>query len=213
MNNTPEVNRSGLPLEGLRVLDMSHVIAGPLASFYLSQMGAEVIKIEAPIGGDVMRAAKSARKDEVPDGFISLNAGKRSLAIDIRKPEGADLVRSLASTADVFIENFRPGVVARYGLGESDIRAVRNDIVYCSISGYGQEGPWSARGAYDHVIQALTGMMMMGGGADDPPQKVGFPVIDVAVGMLGAMSVMGALHRRVQTGKDKPSMRPWCKLP
>jgi len=99
MNNTPEVNRSGLPLEGLRVLDMSHVIAGPLASFYLSQMGAEVIKIEAPIGGDVMRAAKSARKDEVPDGFISLNAGKRSLAIDIRKPEGADLVRSLASSA------------------------------------------------------------------------------------------------------------------
>lgn len=203
MNNTPEVNRSGLPLEGLRVLDMSHVIAGPLASFYLSQMGAEVIKIEAPIGGDVMRAAKSARKDEVPDGFISLNAGKRSLAIDIRKPEGADLVRSLASTADVFIENFRPGVVARYGLGESDIRAVRNDIVYCSISGYGQEGPWSARGAYDHVIQALTGMMMMGGGADDPPQKVGFPVIDVAVGMLGAMSVMGALHRRVQTGEGQ----------
>lgn len=185
MSNSSQVNRSGLPLEGLRVLDMSHVIAGPLASFYLSQMGAEVIKIESPVGGDVMRSSKPFRAGEVPEGFVSLNAGKRSLAIDIRKLEGAELVRTLAATADVFMENFRPGVVARYGLGEEDIRAVRKDIIYCSISGYGQDGPWSTRGAYDHVIQALTGMMMMSGGADEAPQKVGFPVIDVAVGMLG----------------------------
>ena len=193
-----------MPLEGVRVLDMSHVIAGPLASFYLSQMGAEVIKIESPNGGDVMRATKPFREGEVPEGFVALNAGKRSLAVDIRQPEGAELVRSLASTADVFIENFRPGVVARYGLGEPDIRAVRPDIVYCSISGYGQDGPWAARGAYDHVIQAVTGMMMMGGSSeDDPPQKVGFPVIDVAVGMLGAMSVMGALHQRSRTAQGQ----------
>jgi len=190
-------------LEGLRVLDMSHVIAGPLASFYLSQMGAEVIKIEAPVGGDVMRSSKPFRAGEVPEGFVSLNAGKRSLAIDIRKTEGAELVRTLAATADVFMENFRPGVVARYGLGEEDIRAVRKDIIYCSISGYGQDGPWSTRGAYDHVIQALTGMMMMSGGADEAPQKVGFPVIDVAVGMLGAMSVMGALLRRSRTAEGQ----------
>jgi crotonobetainyl-CoA:carnitine CoA-transferase CaiB-like acyl-CoA transferase len=203
VNNSPQVNRSGLPLEGLRVLDMSHVIAGPLASFYLSQMGAEVIKIEAPVGGDVMRSSKPFRAGEVPEGFVSLNAGKRSLAIDIRKPEGAELVRTLAATADVFMENFRPGVVARYGLGEEDIRAVRKDIIYCSISGYGQDGPWSTRGAYDHVIQALTGMMMMSGGADEAPQKVGFPVIDVAVGMLGAMSVMGALLRRSRTAEGQ----------
>jgi crotonobetainyl-CoA:carnitine CoA-transferase CaiB-like acyl-CoA transferase len=190
-------------LEGVRVLDMSHVIAGPLASFYLSQMGAEVIKIEAPVGGDVMRSSKPFKAGEVPEGFVSLNAGKRSLAIDIRKPEGAELVRTLAATADVFMENFRPGVVARYGLGEEDIRAVRKDIIYCSISGYGQDGPWSTRGAYDHVIQALTGMMMMSGGADEAPQKVGFPVIDVAVGMLGAMSVMGALLRRSRTAEGQ----------
>lgn len=194
----------GLPLGGLRVIDMSHVIAGPLASFYLAQMGAEVIKIEAPIGGDVMRAGKPLKGCDMPEGFVALNAGKRSLAVDIRQTEGADLVRRLAATSDVFIENFRPGVVARYGLGETDIRAVRSDIIYCSISGYGQEGPWSGRGAYDHVIQALSGMMMMGGeGADAPPQKVGFPVIDVAVGMLGAMSVMGALHRRDTTGEGQ----------
>lgn len=203
MSNSPQVNRSGLPLEGLRVLDMSHVIAGPLASFYLSQMGAEVIKIESPVGGDVMRSSKPFRAGEVPEGFVSLNAGKRSLAIDIRKPEGSELVRTLAATADVFMENFRPGVVARYGLGEEDIRSVRKDIIYCSISGYGQDGPWSTRGAYDHVIQALTGMMMMNGGADEAPQKVGFPVIDVAVGMLGAMSVMGALLRRSRTAEGQ----------
>jgi crotonobetainyl-CoA:carnitine CoA-transferase CaiB-like acyl-CoA transferase len=166
-------------------------------------MGAEVIKIEAPVGGDVMRSSKPFKAGEVPEGFVSLNAGKRSLAIDIRKPEGAELVRTLAATADVFMENFRPGVVARYGLGEEDIRAVRKDIIYCSISGYGQDGPWSTRGAYDHVIQALTGMMMMSGGADEAPQKVGFPVIDVAVGMLGAMSVMGALLRRSRTAEGQ----------
>lgn len=201
--NTSTVAQS-LPLAGVRVLDMSHVIAGPLASFYLSQMGAEVIKIESPLGGDVMRAGKVQRAGEMPEGFVSLNAGKRSLAVDIRQNEGAQVVRRLAATADVFIENFRPGVVARHGLAEADIRAVRPDIIYCSISGYGQQGPWSARGAYDHVVQALTGMMMMGGNsADDPPQKVGFPVIDVAVGMLGAMSVMGALLRRAQCGQGQ----------
>ena len=204
MNTTSTGQAPGLPLAGVRVLDLSHVIAGPLSSFYLSQMGAEVIKIESPIGGDVMRAGKVQREGEMPEGFVSLNAGKRSLAVDIRQPEGAALVRRLAATADVFIENFRPGVVARHGLGEPDIRAVRPDIVYCSISGYGQQGPWAARGAYDHVVQALTGMMMMGGNsADDPPQKVGFPVIDVAVGMLGAMSVMGALLRRAQCGEGQ----------
>ena len=204
MNTTSTGQVSGLPLAGVRVLDLSHVIAGPLASFYLSQMGAEVIKIESPMGGDVMRAGKVQREGDMPEGFVSLNAGKRSLAVDIRQPEGAALVRRLAATADVFIENFRPGVVARHGLGEADVRAVRPDIVYCSISGYGQQGPWAARGAYDHVVQALTGMMMMSGShADDPPQKVGFPVIDVAVGMLGAMSVMGALLRRAQCGEGQ----------
>ncbi len=202
--SSSQVNPTALPLEGVRVIDLSHVIAGPLSSFYLAQMGAEVIKVESPIGGDVMRARKASAPGAMPEGFVSLNAGKRSLAVDIRKPEGAELVRQLSATADVFIENFRPGIVARHGLGEDDIRKVRPNIVYCSISGYGQQGEWAARGAYDHVIQALTGMMMMGGShQDDPPQKVGFPVIDVAVGMLGAMSVMGALHRRSLTGQGQ----------
>jgi crotonobetainyl-CoA:carnitine CoA-transferase CaiB-like acyl-CoA transferase len=189
------------PLEGVRVLDLSHVIAGPLASFYLAQLGAEVIKIEPPQGGEVMRTSKNATEGDTPAGFVALNAGKRSLALDIRTPEGAGIVRSLALTADVFIENFRPGVVAKYGLDYDSIKAVKPDIIYGSISGYGQEGDWSGRGAYDHVVQALTGMMMMSGASnDDPPLKVGFPVIDVAVGMLGSLAITAALHRRAREG-------------
>ncbi|MBC7435621.1 MAG: CoA transferase [Bdellovibrionales bacterium] len=190
------------PLEGIRVLDLSHVIAGPLASFYLAQLGAEVIKIEPPHSGEVMRSGKaSAAEGDTPAAFVALNAGKRSLALDIRTPEGAEIVRSLALSADVFIENFRPGVVARYGLDHESIKAVKPDIIYCSISGYGQEGDWAGRGAYDHVVQALTGMMMMSGDKpDDPPIKVGFPVIDVAVGMLGSLAITAALHRRARDG-------------
>ena len=122
------------PLEGVRVIDMSHVIAGPLASFYLAQLGAEVIKVESPHGGEVMRSTQSPGEGDTPPGFVALNAGKRSLAVDIRKPEGADTVRTLARNADVFIENFRPGVVARYDLHYEAIRQLKPDIIYCSIS-------------------------------------------------------------------------------
>lgn len=189
-------------LAGVRVIDLSHVIAGPLSSFYLAQLGAEVFKVEPPDRGDVMRASRHPGDRDTPPAFVALNAGKQSLALDIRTPEGAAALRELARTADVFIENFRPGVVAKYGLDYASIRAVRPDIVYCSISGYGQEGEWSGRGAYDHVIQALTGMMMMSGAADDQaPIKVGFPVIDVAAGLLSALGITAALQGRQRTGQ------------
>ncbi|QVQ28997.1 CaiB/BaiF CoA transferase family protein [Achromobacter deleyi] len=189
------------PLEGVRVLDLSHVIAGPLTSFYLAQLGAEVIKVEPPLAGEVLRSMKNGVDTDTPTGFAAVNAGKQSLALDIRTPQGAELLRTLAASADVFIENFRPGVVARYGLDYASIQAVRPDIVYCSISGFGQQGDWSQRGAYDHVVQAMTGMMMMSGEGDEaPPLKVGFPVIDVAVGMLGALSIVSSLHRRSRDG-------------
>lgn len=192
------------PLEGVRVIDMSHVIAGPLSSFYLAQLGAEVIKVEAPGRGDVMRTARKPGEATPPDGFVALNAGKRSLASDIRTEAGAAAIRELALSADVFIENFRPGVVARHGLDYEAIKAVRPDIIYCSISGYGQQGDWAHRGAYDHVVQALTGMMMMSGGSgDDEPIKVGFPVIDVAVGMLAALSITAALQGRHRDGQGR----------
>ena len=183
------------PLEGVRVLDLSHVIAGPLASFYLAQLGAEVIKVEPPQGGEVMRSQP---------GFAALNSGKRSLAVDIHDTSAAEAIRNLAKTADVFIENYRSGVVKRYGLDYERIRKLKPDIIYCSISGYGQKGEWASRGAYDHVIQALTGMMMMAGERpDDPPLKVGFPVVDVAVGMLSALAIVASLHRRSREGKGQ----------
>ena len=194
------------PLQGVRVIDLSHVIAGPLASFYLAQLGADVIKIESPNGGDVSRAGGvKAQEGDTPTGFASINAGKSSLAVDIRDPRGAALVKQLVAEADVFIENFRPGVVEKYGLGEAALRALKPDLIYCSISGYGQAGEWAQRGAYDHVIQALTGMMMMSGdsGSDNAPLKVGFPVIDVATGMLGALSVMAALFQRARDGQGQ----------
>ncbi|NML30588.1 CaiB/BaiF CoA transferase family protein [Paraburkholderia antibiotica] len=192
------------PLQGVRIVDMSHVIAGPMASLYLAQLGAEVIKIESPTGGDVMRSKASKNQVDcfdTPSAFAAFNAGKNSVAVDIRQPEGADIVRSLARQADIFIENFRPGVVAKYGLGFDDIRKDNPDIVYCSISGFGQNSKWSSRGAYDHVIQALTGMMMMSGDSpDSPPAKVGFPVVDMATGMIAALSMMSALRMRDITG-------------
>jgi crotonobetainyl-CoA:carnitine CoA-transferase CaiB-like acyl-CoA transferase len=188
-------------LKDIRVIDMSHVIAGPLTSYYLAQLGAEVIKIEKPGSGDVMRANKEASPTDIPTAFSGLNAGKKSLAIDIRTPEGSEAIRTLAKNADVFIENFRPGVVKKYGLDYESIKKMNPQIVYCSISGYGQKGQWSNRGGYDQVIQALTGMMMMSGPEDEKnPTKVGFPVIDVAVGMLGALSIISAIYRKEKYG-------------
>ena len=192
-------------LNGIRVLDMSHVIAGPLASFYLAQFGAEVIKIESPEGGDVLRSMKpGSDKGYLPSDFTVLNAGKKSLAVDIRTQQGAELVKSMAAQVDVVIENFRPGVVKRRGLDYESIRKINPAVVYCSISGYGQNGEWSQRGAYDHVIQALTGMMMMSGDAGaEGPVKVGFPVVDVAVGLLGALAITTALHQRARDGQGQ----------
>jgi len=188
-------------LKDIRVIDMSHVIAGPLTSYYLAQLGAEVIKIEKPGSGDVMRANKEALPTDIPTAFSGLNAGKKSLAIDIRTPEGSEAIRTLAKNAHVFIENFRPGVVKKYGLDYESIKKINPQIIYCSISGYGQKGEWSNRGGYDQVIQALTGMMMMSGAENEKnPTKVGFPVIDIAVGMLGALSIISAIYRKEKHG-------------
>lgn len=187
-------------LAGVRVIDLSHVIAGPVASMYLAALGADVLKIENPRAPDVMRYVEPDKAGSTSTTFATLNAGKRSLAIDLKNPRLRAVLLELVRDADVFIENFRPGTVERMGLGYEVIRAVNPRIVYLSISGYGQNGAWSRYGAYDQVIQALTGMMMANGEEDGPPTKVGFPVIDIATGMLGAMSVLAALHRRATSG-------------
>jgi crotonobetainyl-CoA:carnitine CoA-transferase CaiB-like acyl-CoA transferase len=189
-------------LEGMRVIDLSHVIAGPTCGHYLAQQGAEVIKVEEPVHGDILRVNRRAQVDAgISVGFAALNADKRSIAIDLKDPARIAALRALAATADVFIENFRPGVVRRLGLDYDAIRAVKPDIVYVSISGFGQEGEWSPRGAYDHVVQALTGMMSLQGDEGSDPVKVGFPVIDAAAGMVAAQGVLAALLRRMRTGE------------
>lgn len=189
-------------LQGTRVLDLSHVIAGPTCGHYLAQLGAEVIKIEGPPHGDVLRAGKRGMVDEtVSVGFATLNAGKRSVRLDLKTQEGIEALRTLVVSADVFIENFRPGTMDRLGLGAEVIRSWRPDIVHVSISGYGHEGEWSGRGAYDHVVQAVTGMMALQGEEGDDPVKVGFPVIDAAAGMVASQAVLAALLRRGRTGE------------
>ena len=188
------------PLEGFRVLDLTHVLAGPCATHHLRCLGAEVIKIERPGSGDPMRAlALQPELGGLPPGFRTLNAGKKSIVIDLATAEGRSAILRLAESADIFVENFRPGVAKRLGLGADDVRSVRPDVIYCSISGWGQSGPNSARGAYDHVIQAATGMMaLQGNSTDRAPVKVGFPVVDIATGMAAAEAILAAVIRRLR---------------
>lgn len=190
-------------LEGIRVLDLSHVIAGPTASHYLAIEGAEVIKVEPPAKGDILRASRPGEQlDEgVSVGFAAINGGKQSLALNLKHPRGRELLAVLVRSADVFIENFRPGAIARLGFSYEEVRALRPDIVYASISGFGQEGEWASRPAYDHVVQSAMGMGWMQGEEGRDPMKVGFPVIDSASGMVAAQAILAALFRRQRLGK------------
>lgn len=189
-------------LHGIRVIDLSHVIAGPTASHYLALEGAEVIKVERPGRGDVLRGSPRDLLDQgVPVGFAAINGGKQSLALDLKQPRGRELLQQLIATADVFIENFRPGAVGRLGFDYESVRTIRPDIVYASISGFGQEGAWGPRAAYDHVVQSAIGMSLLQGLEGEEPMKVGFPVIDTATGMVGAQAILAALLRRFREGR------------
>lgn len=183
-------------LRGIRVLDFSHVIAGPLATFQLAQLGAVVIKVEQPGGGDVMRRSASGAR-----AFTALNAGKEMRTIDIATAAGRESVMALAREADVMVDNYRPGVLARHGLGYEQVKAVNPRLIYCAISGYGYSDPArKSQGAYDHTIQALTGMTMLAGSEGDPPIKTGFPVVDTATGIMATLAIVIALKERDRTG-------------
>jgi len=188
------------PLEGFRVLDLTHVLAGPCATHHLRCLGAEVIKVERPATGDPIRElAVRPEMQGIPPGFRALNAGKQSVAIDLATAAGRTALLHLAKDVDIFVENFRPGAARRLGLGPEEIRAVQPKIIYCSISGWGQSGANSARGAYDHVIQAATGMMMLQSTpGTDAPVKVGFPVVDIATGISAAEAILAAVVRRLR---------------
>jgi len=188
--------------DGVRVLDLSRMLAGPYGSMLLADLGAQVIKIEEPDGGDPMRVMGPPF---LPDGesayFLAINRNKKSLALDLTKPEGRDVFLDLAREADVVWENFRPGVMERLGLAYAALAAVNPRLVMCSISAYGQDGPYRDWPAFDLALQAMGGAMSVTGEDGGPPVRMGLPMGDLAGGMLGAFAVAGALFRRERTGQ------------
>ena len=185
-------------LTGIRVLDVTQVMAGPYCAMLLCDMGADVIKVEPP-GGDSTRRMAGARGADSP-AFNAVNRGKRGIVVDVRNERGRQVVTRLASTADVFVENFRPGAMARAGLGYDRLRAVNGRLVYASISGYGQTGPHAARGGFDLVAQGVSGIMSVTGEPKRPPVKAGVPLTDLGAGLFAVAGILAALHVRHRTG-------------
>ena len=192
------------PLAGIRVADFSHVMAGPYASHLLRLLGAEVIKIEPPGVGDAMRNYGSDRRyDGMAPAFIAVNAGKKSIALDLKQAADLETARSIVARADVLLENFRPGVMGRLGLGPVEVRSLNPRIIYCSVSGYGQSGPLRDWPAIDNIVQATSGMMSLGGDPETPPMRVGFPAVDTVTGQTAALAILAALFRRERTGEGE----------
>ena len=191
--------------DGIRILDFSQVVSGPYAVQLLANQGAEVIKVE-PARGDQLRKifkTSSQRPDADSAAYELVNRGKRSVSIDLKNPAGRDAILKIAAGCDVFLENFRPGAMARLGLDYDAVKRARPDIVYCSISGYGQTGPLAGEPAYDGTIQAISGMMSNNGHPETGPTRAGFLPVDVPAAFLAAYAIAAALFRRAQTGRGQ----------
>ena len=204
--------RGGLmgALDGVRVLDLSRVLAGPWCTQLLADLGATVIKVERPVEGDdtrswgpPWRASSVAPDTQWATYFMSANRGKRSVAIDIAKPEGAALVRALARQSDILVENFKVGGLAKYGLAYDDLRAENPRLIYCSITGYGQDGPYAERPGYDFIVQGMGGLMGITGVADGEPMRAGVAVTDLMTGMYACTGILASLHQRERTGEGQ----------
>jgi CoA:oxalate CoA-transferase len=193
-------------LAGTRVLDLTNVLAGPFCCYQLAQLGAEVIKVEVPGAGDLARqlgADPELNRRGMGASFLAQNAGKRSLTLNLKSSKGREVFRRLVATADVVVENFRPGVMERLGLGYAALKAIKRDIVYCAISGFGQDGPLKFNPAYDQIIQGLCGVMSVTGDAQSAPLRVGYPVADTMGGITAAFAIAAALFRRERTGEGE----------
>jgi crotonobetainyl-CoA:carnitine CoA-transferase CaiB-like acyl-CoA transferase len=190
-------------LDGLRVLDVSQVMAGPFCCLLLADMGAEVIKIEKPNGGDDARRMGPPFVNGESAAFMAMNRNKRSLALDLKHPEGKRFFRQLAARADVLVENFRPGTLDELGLGYARLSRDHPELIYCSISGYGQTGPNRERGGFDLVAQGVSGLMSITGHPGQPPVKVGVPLADLNAGMYAAYGVLCAYVHRLRTGQGQ----------
>jgi CoA:oxalate CoA-transferase len=195
-----------LPLAGIRVLDATHVMAGPFCTYQLALLGADVIRVEPlTVTDPVRRHGPDAdlNRRGMGTSFLAQNAGKRSIGVDLKHPDGQAIFRRLAERSDVLVENFRPGVLGRLGLGVGTLRRINSRLIYCALSGFGQEGPLKNRPAYDHVIQALSGMMATTGTPESGPMRVGFPLTDYVAGLLAAFAVAIALFRRERSGEGE----------
>ncbi|HET9490699.1 MAG TPA: CoA transferase [Methylomirabilota bacterium] len=190
-------------LAGVRVVDLTQAMAGPFCAMNLADMGADVIKVEPPGTGESMRRPGPAQRHGHSGTFMAVNRNKRSLTLDLKQPEGVALMKRLVATADVFVENYRAGVAERLGLGWEALRAVNPRLVYCSISGFGQTGPYAARGGYDLIAQGMSGIISVTGEEDGPPAKAGIPVSDLAAGLFGAYGILAALEHRDRTGEGQ----------
>ena len=190
------------PLSHLRVLDLTQFLSGPYATQILGDLGAEIIKVESPEGEMTRRlpphfvGAQSAY-------YLSVNRNKRSLAVDMKNEAGRALIRDLAAACDIVLENFRPGVLKRLGLSYDDIAARKPDIIWCAISGFGQDGPYRDRPAYDMIVQAMSGAMSLTGEPDGPPVRSGIPLGDIAAGMYGVIGILAAVSERERSGRGK----------
>ena len=185
------------PLEGIRVLDFTHAAAGPFATMWLADLGAEVIKIEKPGRGDGSRyMGDPLGGSRNSDYYSSINRNKRDVLIDLQTVEGVELARKLAKTCDIVIQNFRPGVMDRLGLGFKDLAPLRPGLVYCSISAFGNSGPWRDRPANDIIMQGVTGLMALTGEPDGDPMRVGTPICDYSTGLFALAGVLAALFAR-----------------
>ena len=190
-------------LAGVRILDLTRVLAGPFCTMMLADLGAEVLKVENPDGGDETRAYRPAGSERESPYFMAINRNKRSLAIDITQPEGAIAVRALAAKCDVVVESMRTGTLEHYGIGYETLAADNPRLIFGSISGYGRSGPLADLGGYDPIAQAEVGMMAMTGDPDGPPTRMGVSLFDIMAGQYLAQAVLAALYSRDRTGKGQ----------
>ncbi|MER9903205.1 MULTISPECIES: CoA transferase [unclassified Mesorhizobium] len=191
-------------LAGIRILDLTNVLAGPYCAYQLALLGADVIKVETPQGGDLARqlgASPALNKAGMGASFLAQNAGKRSVVLDLKSEADRERFLDLVASADALVENFRPGVMGRLGLGYEVLKAVRPGLVYCAISGFGQSGPMRDNPAYDQIIQGLSGIMSITGTPETAPLRVGYPVADTLGGLVGAFAIAAALVKQKTSGE------------
>src|SRR6188768_1561700 len=194
------------PFEGIRVIDVTHVLAGPFAAYQLAVLGADVIKVEDPNDPDQSRGQgtdKALNRSNMGTAFLTQASNKRSITLDLKTEADREVLKRLVATADVFVENYRPGAFEALGLGYEALSAINPRLIYASFSAFGQQGPRGGQTAYDHVIQATSGIMAMTGTKDVHPVKLGSPVVDYSTGMTGAFALSAALYQRERTGKGQ----------